>query len=388
MGRTHQLRIVQVASPTSAGGLERVLESLAIGHHERGHHVVVAAPLLESEIANPVLDTLRTAGVPVAEIRVARARSYLSERRGLREVLRGSSPNVVHTHGYRRDLLHRWVAARLGLPTVTTVHGPSKTGGIKGAFFEWLQRRNYRRFDAVVAVSESLRQQTVADGVSPKRVHLIPNAWSGREKLLSREAARQALELNPARTVVGWVGRMIAVKGADVFLEALSLLPEPRPTAVIIGYGPEEAELRASAERLGIASSVKFYTEIRDAGRYFRAFDTYVLSSRSEGLPIVVLEAIAATTPIVATRVGGVPEVLDVDTALLVRSEDSSSLADAIALSLHDRDSALRRARRAAMELDGRHAIGPFLDRYERVYRSVIRKVESPFGPRPSPRAS
>lgn len=365
------LKIVQLAAPASAGGAERVIEALAVGHHGRGHDVTVAALVAGDETTHPFVAGLLAAGVRVHPIHAA-ARAYVRERREITRLCRTLRPDIVHMHGYRIELMDRGVVARLGIPTVTTIHGATKFGGLKGDFFEWMQRRNYRRFDAVIAVSRALHRTTLADGVSPERLHLIPNAWGGFSEPMSREQARRALELDADAPVIGWVGRLFPVKGGDVLLEALGRLPEPRPVAVMIGYGPEAERLRSRADELSLGERVRFYPEIRDAGRYFPAFDTYVLSSRSEGLPIVILEAMAAGTPIVATRVGGVGDALGDGEAWLVPPEDPAALAEAIARSLADREAAAERARRARARLTTDYALDTFLDRHEEVYRGLV----------------
>ena len=183
---------------------------------------------------------------------------------------------------------------------------------------------------------------------------------------------RRALGLEPDATVIGWVGRLLNVKGGDVFLNALARLPEPRPSVALIGQGEEEATLRALATRLGLDGTVRFHTDVVDAGRYFSAFDVYVLSSRSEGLPIVLLEAMAARAPIVATAVGGVPEAVGAGEALLVAPEDPAALAQAIGASLKDPEAALLRAQRAAERLERQFSLRPWLEQYEAVYGAVI----------------
>jgi glycosyltransferase involved in cell wall biosynthesis len=366
-----------VAAPVPAGGLEQVVQALAVGHQRRGMAVAVAAILLRHADTHPLVAALRRGGVTVFEIRVP-PRGYLSERAEVRRVIREFRPDVVHTHGYRIDVVERPVAARLGVPTVTTVHGPSMNGGLKGAFYEWLQRRNYRRFDAVVAVSAALRDTTLADGVAAGRLHLVPNAWGGHNPPLPRAQARSQLDLPADAPVVGWVGRMIPVKGGDIFLEALRLLPDPKPVVAMIGHGIEEAAWRRQAELLGLRDVVRFYPGVTDAGRLFPAFDVWVLSSRSEGLPVVMLEAMAARTPIVATRVGGVAEVIaDGESGIIVEPENPASLADGIRRALADPRAAAERAGRAAQRLEAEFALEPWLDRYESVYRSVLRSRAS-----------
>ncbi len=370
------LRVLQVAAPTPAGGLERVVESLAVGLHRRGHEVIVATLLHSDERDHPFVEALSAAGVPVRMIHVS-ARDYLRERKEIARLCRDVSPQVVHLHGYRVDLLHRSVVAKQGLPAITTVHGASRMGGVKGAFLEWLQRRNYRRFDGVIAVSADLYDTTVRDGVPEARLHLIRNARSRAEALPPR-VARERLSIDHGVAVVGWVGRLIPVKGADIFLEALARMPEPRPTAVLIGYGPEAQRLRKQSEDLGLDTRVHFRPDIHDAARYFKAFDTFVLSSRSEGLPIVILEAMAASTPVVATRVGGVGEAVGRGAGWLVSPEDPEALACAIAESLRDRARAEAQARLAKERLESEYGLDAFLDSHENVYRALAAASNPP----------
>jgi glycosyltransferase involved in cell wall biosynthesis len=170
---------------------------------------------------------------------------------------------------------------------------------------------------------------------------------------------------------------MIPVKGGDVFLEALRHLPEPRPVAVMIGHGSEEDLLRRNVRAFGLSDSVRFYSQITDAGRYFSAFDVFVLSSRSEGLPLVLLEAMAAGVPIVATRVGGVPEAVTEREAVLVPSEDPSALAEGVIEALREGEATKQRVEAATARLDRSFSFEPWLDRYEEVYRRVTQPRSS-----------
>lgn len=374
--RSSALKILHVAAPAPAGGLERVVEALAVGHRRRGHDVAVAAVMFDAR-PHPVVAALREGDVQVFEIRLG-PRSYLAERRAVRDLCLAFRPDVVHTHGYRIDVVERDVAARLHIPTVTTVHGPSMNGGLKGAFYEWMQWTNYRRFDAVVAVSAALRDRTLAEGVRQERLHLIRNAWGALSAPLSRAEARLRLGIASDSAVIGWVGRMIPVKGGDIFLDAVARLPEPRPLVAMIGHGIESDALTRKAAELGLTDVVRFYPDVPDAGRYFKAFDAYVLSSRSEGLPVVLLEAMAAGVPIVAARVGGVPEAVTCDQALLVAPEDPDGLAAAILETLRVPDAAAVRASNAAQRLDEDFSYDPWLDRYEDVYREVVGESKMP----------
>jgi glycosyltransferase involved in cell wall biosynthesis len=369
------LNILHIVAPAPAGGLERVVQALAIGHHRRGHNVTVMVVLDEGDIDHPFLAPFRTAGVPLRLLPLP-PRAYFAERRAVRALCRELQPQIVHTHGVRPDVVDRSVAADLGIPTITTVHGASFVGGLKGRIYERMQRLQYRRFDAAVAVSRELIEATRRDGVIEARLNLIPNAWGNLAPPLPRSEARRRLDLPPEANVVGWVGRMIPVKGPDLFVEALRLLPEPRPIAVMIGHGPECAEMRRRVAAYGL--DVHFHEDVTNAGPLFSAFDVYTLSSRSEGLPVVLLEAMAAGTPIVATRVGGVPDALTEQAAFLVPAEQPAALANAIALALADRGEATRRAACATERLEREFALQPWLDRYEAVYRRALRRSAPP----------
>src|SRR5262249_53293323 len=142
------------------------------------------------------------------------ARAYGRERQAVADLCTRLRPQVVHTHGYRTDVVDAGVARRLRLPTVTTVHGFTGVGGWRGRLYEYLQRRAFRRMSAVVAVSRPLVSLLQNDGVAADRVHLIPNAYAART-FVSRDEARRTLGLGPGFTA-GWIGRLSLEKAPDV----------------------------------------------------------------------------------------------------------------------------------------------------------------------------
>lgn len=368
-GPGRPLRILHAVSPASVGGLERVVHALARGHHRRGHDVHVAAMLGRGDPGSLFLDPLREAGVPVHVLEVS-LKSVLEERRFMRALCIEVAPQIVHTHGYRPDILDGPVARRLGIPTLSTEHGMSKMGG-RTAVYEWLQMRSFRHYAAVAAVSDPIAATLARNGVAPERIHTIANAWSGDMRFLERGDARRALEIHRQATCIGFIGRLIGAKGGDVLLDALARLPGD-VTAAVIGDGPERATLEAQARALGLAERVRFLGEVPDAARFLRAFDAFVLCSRTEGTPIVLFEAMAAGAPLVVTRVGGVPDMVGPGESLSVASEDAPALARALAALLADRDAARRRAERAAARLATQYGIEPWLDAYESLYRSLV----------------
>lgn len=364
-----RLRILHVVAPGPFGGLESVVAMLATGATRRGHAVRVAAVLDLEPKPHPFEATLP--GVEIVPLRLP-PRAYLRERLLIADAIRELAPQLVHTHGYRADLQAGAVAHRLGVPTLSTVHG--FTGGDwKNRVYERLQRRALRRADAVIAVSRPLLERLREEGISSERLHLVTNAWGGRTAALPRGEARRRLGLASDPFVVGWVGRLSFEKGADVLIEALARLRDPPIVACVVGEGPEQATLAERAVALGVGERVHWAGAVPDAGRLFAAFDVFALSSRTEGTPMALFEAMDAGVPVVATAVGGVPDVIRAEHARLVPPEDPEALARALAAVAGDRQEAARRAEQARSRLAAVFGPEPWLDAYEQIYRDVLR---------------
>ena len=351
------------------GGLESVVRMLAEGQRDRGHAVAAGLVVDAGSGPHPLSDALRGAGIAVRELPIP-PRRYLEERRRTLELCRELGPTVVHTHGYRADVLGASAARALGIPVVSTVHG--FTGGrLRNRFYEAVQRLALRRMNGVAAVSRPLMEGLVRSGVPRRRIRLIPNGWAVRSVPLSRADARARLGLSPDAVVLGWVGRVTPEKGPDLFVETLARLGSAFGTASIVGDGRERPAVTARAEALGVADRVRWHGAVPDAGRLMAAFDVFVLSSRTEGTPIALFEAMAARVPVVATAVGGVPDVITAAEGLLVPGEDPAALAAAIDTVLTRPEAAVARAAAAAERLERVYSATTWLDRYDELYASV-----------------
>lgn len=362
---------MHLCAPAHVGGLERVVQGLSTGQARRGHRVVAVAVVQPGADTSAFLDPLRDGGVECVRIEIP-GRGYLSELRQVRALFDSWKPDVLHTHGYRSDLLHGGVARRRGIATVTTLHGSSRMGGASH-LFEWMQEWALRRFDGVVAVSAPLVRSLRARGVREERIHEVPNAWTPPDGPLPREEARRALDAPESGLLVGWVGRLIPVKGCDVFLRAVAQVEGGDWLAVVIGDGPERAGLEALARELGLSDRVRFLGAIPDAARLFSGLDLFVLSSRSEGTPMVLLEAMGAGLPVVATSVGGVPDVMAEDVGgWLVPPEAPDRLAEAVALAIGDAAARRDRAARGAERVRSRYDGESWISRHEDVYHAAL----------------
>ena len=359
--------VLHVLAPGEVGGLERVVQALCTGLGERGHEVHVAA-IMDRPGEHPFFAPLRAGGVHLHPIPIP-PRAYRLERAEMEALCRRIQPEVMHSHGYRAGLVDAPVARQLGIPTVTTMHGYTG-GGLKNRVYELMDKMRLRHFSLVVAVARSQAVALTRFGVPATKVRVVPNAWCPDHVPLEGERARSALGVPRDRFHLGWVGRLSWEKGADVLLEALARLKDLPLAASIVGDGVERRALEDKARRLGVSSIIRWCGTMAGASKYFTGFDAFVMSSRTEGTPIVLFEAMRASVPIVATSVGGIPDVVSGDEAALVPPRDPAALAEAIRAVYQRPAVAAARARRARERL-AQYAPGPWLDRYHALYHSL-----------------
>lgn len=270
--------------------------------------------------------------------------------------------DILHAHEVKSDVIG-YLAARLRpIPIVTTLHGWIGNSAKQRAFIA-LDRRIVRAFDLVIAVSRPIFEEARAAGVPESRLRLLNNAVvlenyrrNGTPGALARLLGRE-----PRGPVVVSVGRLSAEKGHADLLDALAMAFErgQRMEAVLVGDGPERSRLEERARGLGLADWVHFPGYLERPQIVLNEADLMVLPSHTEGLPNVALEALAMQVPVLATNVGGTPEVItDGETGRLVPARDPGAMASALQHFVAHRDHwtemMQRGRRRVAEEFDFR----------------------------------
>ena len=225
-----------------------------------------------------------------------------------------------------------WLARLLGVPYAIKVHGSDLNVQATYALRRRQIASSFRHAGALVTVSAALAAKAIALGADPERVHVLYNGVdSMRFAPGSRDAARRNLDLPTAGKLLLYVGNLKISKGCIDLLESFPavLALHPGTRLVFIGDGPALSTLRDRSQALGVRDNVRLvgampHDELAD---WFRAADLLCLPSHAEGVPNVVLEAMASGTPVVASRVGGIPEVVPDYAGVLVPAHDSSALA-------------------------------------------------------------
>ncbi len=358
------MRIVQLVENLELGGLERMAVDLAIAQQQAGHQVV-AYCLLD---AGPLAGRLEAAGIPVVAFRKAPGFSPGAVfsmagrlRRDRADVVHGHNPGVHH---------YAALAARLsGVPVaINTRHSASTSQGLpyQERYFRWVEPLTSH----VVFVCDYVRRQLERTIRYPAAKCSVILNGIPLEGFLARPASPGS---RLPRIRFGTIGRLVPAKSHSVLIDAFALVCRSAPAAQlsIFGDGSLAAGLAGQIARLGLEGRVRLEGRTDDSPAALQGLDVFVLSSGNEGLPLVILEAMAAGLPILSTSVGGVPEVLPKESAWLCPPGDAEALAGAMLQAiecgdLRERGEASRRVATASYGLEH------MARRYEELYRRLL----------------
>ncbi len=300
---------------------------------------------------------------------------------GLARLMRSWRPAIVHTHTAKAGVLGRLAARAAGVPIVVhTYHGHVLRGYFSPAMttvFRWLEARLARRTSALVAVSESVRQDLVALGVaSAEKIRVIPLGLELAPLAgdLPRGALRREIGVGDEAPLVGMVGRLVPIKDVPTFLHAACLVRAQRPDVrfALVGDGEERPALEGLARELRLDGTVSFLGWRHDLAPVYGDLDVVVNASRNEGTPVALIEALAAARPVVATRVGGTPDLIgDDERGRLVPAGEPEALARAILETFTGAEAARRRALAGRDHVLARHSSQRLVRDVDALYREL-----------------
>lgn len=366
---SRRARVLQIVLSLHPGGTERLVVELAKRLHDRIPAMVCC--LDEKGTWSAELDAC---GIPVRALgRPQGFRPSLGRR--IAGLIDEHGATVIHAHHYSPFVYG--ALARLRRPScrlVFTEHGRLSDAppSAKRRLANWMLRAMP---DKVFCVSDNLRQHVAAEGFGTSAVGVIYNGIDvgPLPAADTRARLRGALGLTADTFLVGTIARLDPVKDLETMLRALAhpRLLSRAPTLIVVGDGPERAALEALASALGLAGRVHFAGHRDDAREWLAACDAYANSSISEGVSLTILEAMAASLPIVATAVGGTPEVVNDTCGRLVPARDPGAIAEALSalIDAPPLRAALGSAARQRVEAEFT------LDRMVREYRDVYERL-------------
>ena len=383
------IRILRVIARLNMGGPAIHVSSLAAGLETRGYHTTLVAGSLargEDSMAY-VAERLGVSVVSVPEIQreVAPLHDAKSIRR-LTAIMREERPHILHTHTAKAGALARaaaLVAGKARPPIVVhTFHGHVLKGYFgpgRTAFFRQVERNLARASDVLVAVSPEVRDELVESGIARTEKFTVIRLGIPLDERLGDPTAdldyRRLYGIAEDSFVIGWVGRMTGVKDANAVLEIVRATRERGVDAVLcmVGDGPDRERLEQVAHDLGIARSTFFVGYQEEIAGYYRLFDAFLLPSVNEGTPVSAIEALASGTPVVATRVGGVPDVVhDGVDGFLFEPGDTSAAAERLAALAADPRLRARLGESGRAYVRERYSVERLVDDVDRLYRTLL----------------
>lgn len=367
------IRVLHVRTSAGLYGAERVILNL-VGHVDRARCELLLACVSERDgDGEPFARCARSAQVPVLSVRSRRKLDWHVVAT-LRRIIRTERVQIVHAHDFKGDLYA--VLASVGLPVkrVVSAHGTTRDSTSRRVRLYLEEHLLYRAFDAVVAVAEALRAHLVAF-LDPRAVILIQNGLD--PALLGDQEASGDAPLTSAdgRPVFAVVGRLLPDKGHRFFLDAFRKLLHTHPgcEAWIVGDGPEREAIAARVRALGLENAVRLCGTRDDMPTVYRRANCLVIPSLTEGLPMVLLEAFAWRVPVVATRVGDIPRLVEPGrSGYLVAPGDAPALARAMAQRLDSPERARAMAEAAHAILRERFTAGRMAQDTQSLYEQVL----------------
>jgi glycosyltransferase involved in cell wall biosynthesis len=300
----------------------------------------------------------------------------------LLDVCRTEGVTVWHGHDYKSNLLGLLLRRLWPMRLVTTVHGWVKHTR-RTPFYYAIDRICLPCYERVICVSEDLRERCLACGVAEERCVVIDNAIDIREfaRRLGVAEAKRGLGVPPGRLVVGAVGRLSAEKGFDVLIRAADrLLAAGFDLELwVAGEGDEQPRLETLIRDLGRQDRIHLRGYWPDTVVLYEAMDVFALSSLREGLPNVLLEAMALEVPVVATRIAGIPRLVrHEENGLLIETGSVQALADALARMLNDCQLRARLGRAGRVAVEAGFSFEGRMQKVKQLFDNLLGRDSSP----------
>ena len=375
----NRLNVLQLRSSVGFFGAENVVLEIAKGLRQTPHQPFICDFVTHRQQRVELLERARHHGIANAAFA---CRSPLDFRTvaALREFIRIHEIAVVHSHGYKANFYA--LAATRGLPVCrfATCHPWTETTyNWRARFYTAVDKNLLRHFDHLVAVSEQVRAQVIASKVPGQCVSVIANGidLSRFQRYGNREQLSHEFQLPVGRVVVGTIGRLVPEKGQHLMIEAAAKLRHAFPKAffLFVGDGPLRGNLEQLIRQWDLSDRCRILGVSDRIPELLSLMHVFALPSLSEGLPMAVLEAMAARKPIIATNVGALPKVLAHERSALMIEPEAGSLAAALTRLMNNSDLMRHLAgnayRRVQREFSAERMAQKYAGLYERYYQDL-----------------
>ena len=363
------MKVLQLTTDMNIGGITSYIFELSKALKVSGVDTVVASA------GGDIEASLKEAGIPHEKLDIKTKfefspKVFLSAF-AIKRIAQRYGIDIIHAHSRVSQVAGILASRMTGIPMVTTCHGYFKKR-LRSVIDTW--------GDKVIAISAAVYEHLKNDlGVEDKRIDLV---YSGIDvNKFSREFSeteiaktKNGLGLS-GKTVIGTIGRLSPVKGQKFFMQAMALVLKTRPdvAGLVVGNGPEGPSIKSLAMALGIDDRISFIDSVSDTREALSSIDIFVFPSIKEGLGIALLEALAASRPCIASRTGGIEDIIkDRENGILVDVGDSDAIAAAVLELLSDENLRIKIGSNGRRLVQSRFTLDRMAEDIMRVYKGVI----------------
>jgi glycosyltransferase involved in cell wall biosynthesis len=375
--RKDKWRILHLISSSGLLGAERVLLELA--EHSRRAGLKVTIGVFENN-QSPNLDLAKNAKGKDFDVQIFPCNGRLDKKtiRMIKDYMDKAGVQILHSHNYKSNFYAWRALSGNNIRWVVTNHG--RRFGPKLMLYNLLDGFVVRRADRVIAVSKQIARKLKLARIDSQKICLIENGVSldRFQKKIASDSMRESLGIKKDVPVVGTVGALTEEKGHLYLLKAIPMVVQKFQEAIFlfVGDGSERPGLEKEASCLGIKDNVIFAGMRNDIPEILSILDVFVLPSLNEGLPMALLEAQAARIPVVATRVGAIPDVLeDRITGILIPPKKPQAIAEAIIMILSDRKTTLEMAGKGFERVRDNFSSEKMANKYLCLYRELLSRT-------------
>ncbi len=383
------LKIAYILTPIDFGGSERVNLTFLKNVNRSRFDVFPVLLIRPWEKENYFQEQMKVLNytyyhIPVAIKPRSAGKDYLRIARcfyALYKILSSKKYHIVHTHGYFADIIGITVSRLLRIPSIATCHG-FISNDIRLNIYNRIDKIMLRYCDKVITVSEEIKSNLVKCGVNEANIINIQNAAENELSITElnrlREEKRRKLLINEDECVIGYAGRLSKEKGLHYLIRAVSILKKDnvQVKVLIMGDGQNRNELEKLTLEERIHENIIFTGYLKDVENWLSMLDIFILPSLSEGTPMALLEAMSKGIPVIASRVGGIPMVVDDNiSGFLIEPGNSAAIAEKIRYLKENKDMRNKMGIEASKTVKIRFDVRDWCRRIEKEYDDILSKV-------------
>jgi len=369
-------KILYIITQSEWGGAQRYIFDLATNLPKDQYEVSVAAGGSEELFEKLDSVAIKTFQLKYLIREISPIQDYLAILE-IRKLIKRIQPNIIHLNSSKAGIVGSLAAIGLKTRVIYTIHGfvfNEPMPAWKKYFYILAEKFTARFKEKLICVSEFDRQAGIKNKITSQKKFVTINNAVGPINFLSQEIAREKLGLPADKIIIGTIANFYPTKGLNYLIAAAKIIIDQRPEIFfqLIGFGQLENDLRTLVKESNIAANFTIFNGKNmngDGKIYLKAFDFYTLPSVKEGFPYAILEAMQAGLPIVATNVGGLPEMINNNVnGLLVKPADPAELAQALISLLNDKNLAQQFGRQAKIDFENKFSLEKMIAATEKIY--------------------